>query len=1130
MKKDKSKTKGQLIPESSPSPRVAPEMNSLEDGMEEALIRSEEKFRGLAEQSPNMVFINQAGRIVYANHQCEEIMGYGRDEFYAPGFDFMTLVAPECIQQARASFVRHMESEEIPPYDCSLVTKYGRRVDVILTTRLIDYDEGKAILGIMTDITERRRMEKSLQESESLYRSLFDNMLNGFAYCKMIFEQDKPADFIYLNVNKSFETLTGLKDVMGKRVSEVIPGIQKSDPELFEIYSRVALTGIPEMFETHVRALEMWFSVSVYSPEKEYFVAVFDVITERKKAEESLQESEEMLRSVFEVGPLGMALSSPDYRFIKVNQRFCKMLGYSEEELTSLTFADITHPDYIGRDSEAVAKLFQGEIPVYQTEKRYLRKDKDSFWGNLTCSVIRDKEGKSLYFLAAVEDITERKKADEKLTIAEQNFRNSLDESPLGIRIVTEEGRLLYANKAILDIFGYSSINELETTPAQARYTPESYAVHEQRIVLRRQGIPVPSNYEISIVRKDGEIRHLSVLRKEVMWNNERQFQAVYQDITERRRAEETLRLQAELLNLESDSVDLHDFDGNFLYVNKAAYLTLGYTREELLNMKLSQLEDKEYNEQTPRRLKELTEKGTITFNVNHRHKNGSSIPLEVHAALIEIGARKLVISVAHDITERKTMEEELRLKAQLLDAATDLIHVTDLDGKLLYVNEASCLNLGYSREELLGHYMPEFITSNSFQRPHPRDLVASERSAIVVEAVHVRKDKTLLPVEVHYSVIDWGGRKVFLDIVRDITERKTIEAKVEQAAKEWSATFDSITDMISIHDKDFRIVRMNKAFAESFKMPPEALIGKHCYEVVHGTSAPIASCPLARTLTTGRTEVAEIFEPLLEIWLQVTTSPMFDEKGEITGAVHTSRDITQSRKIQEKLMAQDRLASIGLLVSGVAHEINNPLTGIIGFSDLLLQKNLPDDTKAELQVINDEAQRTARIVRNLLTFARKQPEGKLTVNLNVQIERVLSLRHHEQEMNNIQSNLDFAPDLPQVTGNASQLQQVFFNIVVNAEQAMFGAHNKGFLTITTERVGDNVRVSFADDGPGITPENMNRLFTPFFTTKEVGKGTGLGLSICHGIITEHGGKIYAESGPGKGATFILELPVGKPE
>ncbi|MBI4284655.1 MAG: hypothetical protein HY670_01985 [Chloroflexi bacterium] len=231
-------------------------------------------------------------------------------------------------------------------------------------------------------------------------------------------------------------------------------------------------------------------------------------------------------------------------------------------------------------------------------------------------------------------------------------------------------------------------------------------------------------------------------------------------------------------------------------------------------------------------------------------------------------------------------------------------------------------------------------------------------------------------------------------------------------------------------------------------------------------------------------------------------------------------------KRQQAALVTSDRLASIGELVSGVAHEINNPLTSVIGFSQLLLEKDVSPDIKSDLQVVHDEAQRTGRIVKNLLSFARQQAPIKQLTNVNSVIERVLALRAYEQKVNNIQVNAQLAPGLPEIMADPSQLQQVFFNLVINAEHFMLKAHKRGTLTILTEKSGRTVRVTFTDDGPGIPKEHMKRLFTPFFTTKEVGKGTGLGLSICYGIITRHGGRIYAESEPGKGATFIVELPI----
>jgi signal transduction histidine kinase len=233
---------------------------------------------------------------------------------------------------------------------------------------------------------------------------------------------------------------------------------------------------------------------------------------------------------------------------------------------------------------------------------------------------------------------------------------------------------------------------------------------------------------------------------------------------------------------------------------------------------------------------------------------------------------------------------------------------------------------------------------------------------------------------------------------------------------------------------------------------------------------------------------------------------------------------------MEEQLIVADRLVSIGELASGIAHELNNPLTGIIGFSQLLAERNVPEEIKEDLKLINSEAQRAANVVKGLFTFARKHPSVRQLTNINDVIGKVLELRAYEQKVSNIETVINLAPDLPKIGADFFQLQQVFLNIVTNAEYFMLKAHNKGTLTITTGRLEDIVRISFTDDGPGISEKELGHVFDPFFTTKEVGQGTGLGLSISHGIVTTHGGRIYAESKQGKGATFVVELPIRQEE
>jgi two-component system NtrC family sensor kinase len=232
-----------------------------------------------------------------------------------------------------------------------------------------------------------------------------------------------------------------------------------------------------------------------------------------------------------------------------------------------------------------------------------------------------------------------------------------------------------------------------------------------------------------------------------------------------------------------------------------------------------------------------------------------------------------------------------------------------------------------------------------------------------------------------------------------------------------------------------------------------------------------------------------------------------------------------QTRLAQERLLQSEKMSSVGQLVSGVAHELNNPLTGIMGFAQLLLLRELDETVRHQVETIYAEAERASKIVSNLLTFARRRRAQKDPSNLNTLIERVLELRNYDLRVRNINTEMEFDPALPDTMVDANQLQQVFFNIINNAEQAM-KSDDEGTLRIRTRNNARTITVSFTDSGPGMTAEVIRRIFDPFFTTKDAGEGTGLGLTICYNIIEEHNGRIWAESTAGQGTTFFIELPI----
>jgi PAS domain S-box-containing protein len=496
------------------------------------------------------------------------------------------------------------------------------------------------------------------------------------------------------------------------------------------------------------------------------------------------------------------------------------------------------------------------------------------------------------------------------------------------------------------------------------------------------------------------------------------------------------------------------------------------------------------------------------------------------------------LLSLIKQVAERKRAETELRENRHWLSTTLrsigDAVITTNTEGCVTLINPVAQTLTGCSEEDAIGRPLQDVfnIINEKTGKPAENPVARVIREGVVIgltdHTVLIAKDGTKQSIDDSGAPIrgDRGNVIGVVLVFRDITESKRAKEGLLRAAEEWRATFDSITDLVSIHSKDFQLTRVNKAFADACNMKPKELIGKHCYEVMHGTNEPIPLCPLKKTILTKKPATADYFEPRLGVHLEVTTSPIFNNEGHVATAVHVARDITERKQMEARLMVTDRLASVGELASGIAHELNNPLTSVIGFSQLLLEQDMPEGIKEDIETVHREAQRAAEVVKNLLTFARKHPLTKQPVNINEVIENTLKLRAYEQKVNNIRVNTRLAPDLPEVMADNFQLQQVFLNIIINAEHFMIEAHNRGTLTITTKRSGDMVTTSFADDGPGIPQENLGHLFDPFFTTKEVGQGTGLGLSICHGIISGHGGRIYAKSEPGKGATFVVELPI----
>ncbi len=364
---------------------------------------------------------------------------------------------------------------------------------------------------------------------------------------------------------------------------------------------------------------------------------------------------------------------------------------------------------------------------------------------------------------------------------------------------------------------------------------------------------------------------------------------------------------------------------------------------------------------------------------------------------------------------------------------------------------------------------------------------------------------------------------------------RKRAEEALRESEERYRSVFSEARDGITIVDMETgSIADCNPEFEKQTGRTLKQLKKMKIWEIITPEKASAAKkkfIEIQRSGTGGSADL-EIQKPNGElVFIEFRSKRLGIQGGKYTQSI--SRDITERKKadeeriaIEQKAQVSSRLASVGEMAAGIAHEINNPLTGVIGFAHLLSKRDIPEDMRDDVEIISESAKRVSDIVKRMLTFARPQKGRRECIDIKQLVETTLALRAYELETNNIEVTTMLDPDLPLTLADGGQLQQVFLNMIINAETEMKLAHGRGKLSVKAEKTGNTILISFKDDGPGITEENMAKLFNPFFTTREVGQGTGLGLSVCHGIIKEHNGQIYAESELGKGATFIVELPI----
>jgi len=485
-------------------------------------------------------------------------------------------------------------------------------------------------------------------------------------------------------------------------------------------------------------------------------------------------------------------------------------------------------------------------------------------------------------------------------------------------------------------------------------------------------------------------------------------------------------------------------------------------------------------------------------------------------------------IHVLKDITDRREAERRYR---ELYDSIQEGLFFATPDGRFLDVNDAMVRMLGYSsREELLRDDVGSYL----YPEPGARSrLLSAMRKTGVLrnhEETLRRKDGRLLHTLQNITAVrdSHGKIKQFRGLMLDVTEQKMFQSQLQRQRDFNQKILNATQSMIMVLDTAGLISYANRRCYEAGYKQDE-IIGRRLVDLVDSSQREEFDSSLETTAHGQQVENLELRAKRSDGTLghfSISLSPMRDEQNAVNSVVVVMTDITDAALMQAKLAHAERMATIGRLVSGVAHEVNNPLAAILGFTDLLLENpQVPVNAREDLQIILQETQRTKDIVQDLLSFARQRPVKRELAHINAVLRQTTKLRSYDFASHGVEVTEEYDENLPTVLGDAQQLQQVFLNLLNNAYDATEDAGRRGKIHLKTLHTGEWVEVTIRDNGTGIT--DVERIFDPFYTTKQTGKGTGLGLSICYGIVRAHGGEIQCwNNADGEGSTFSIRVPV----
>jgi PAS domain S-box-containing protein len=1012
---------------------------------------------------------------------------------------------------------------------------------------------GQRVIELETAEAEHKRVDEDARLSQLILEKIVQ-ILDSAA--DPVFIHDVEGNFIYVNEAAARSLGYTKEELLKIKLYEL--NVQDSD-ELFKKHLKKVLkegNAVSEIQHRHkngsVLPVEINTRMIEFQGNDVLFSATRD-ITERKRSEEDLIKSETRYRSLVETAGAGVASADVQGNLTFANETLCKMLGYSRDELVGKAFINFVHPD----DVERVAALFIEGLAhpelEFHLEFRVVHNDGHSIWIYSSPTPVFYKS-ELVGGNAIIYEITERKRVEEELKEREARYSYLFEHSQVANALVGLDGTIIDVNDSAAQLYGYDKSeiigrNLLEFFPGESGdKAAEAFAAG------LKGDYNAPTEY--SVFTKSGPRTFLFPGGYHVLLEGGKQvgFLISAVDITGRNEALEILKQSEEkyrtILEETQDGYFEVDLAGNFTFVNDALCRQFSYSKEELIGMNNRNVTAFSDIENVYKAFNQVYRTGEPIrdFTLTTVRKDGTNGLGEISVFPIRNDKGDIVgfRGIGRDVAGRLQMIEDLRRSEEryrtVLDEMEEAYYEIDLAGNLTFFNDALIRKAGISREELIGlgfkDYLPAKDVGRVFKAFNQVYKTGKPIKGIPLQVI--RKDGNIISSEDSIVPLKNKAGEVigFRGVSHDVTERLQMMEALRRSEERYRTMLDEMEEAYYEVDIQGNFTFFSDALCRQLGYSREEIMGmsykvyippensKKVFEVynkVYQTGEPYKSFASSQIKKDGT-----------RVYTEDSIFAMRDEEGKIIGFRGISRDVTERKRAEEerkqleqKAQFSSRLASVGELASGVAHEINNPLTAVIGYAHLLLgRKDIPADIRRDIEVINEGAQRVAGIIRKLLVFARQARPERTYVDINEIINTTLELRAYSLRSNNVKVILQLDPDLPMTVADPGQLQQVFLNLIMNAETEVKAIHGGGKLAVKTERAGDNLRISFKDNGLGIAKENLERIFNPFFTTRKVGQGTGLGLSVCHGIVTEHKGKIWAESQVGKGATFIVELPI----